>query len=371
MYNLSQFVQTEAFAIYKKKLKEGSFFPVLRDVKIKLTPRCNLRCQYCYYWRMPREEELTLEEVEALFAQLKELGCLKIHFSGGEIFLREDTLEILQRARAYKFKVCLTTNGTLLTKPIAKALVKMRVSSVAFSLDSADPKVHDRQRGVKGSFRKTLKAIAYLASANEKYQGRTRIRINMVLTRKNYAQLPSLLKLAKEMGVNELLPMPVDEKGRKKVKHRLSKKHIQDYNQNIAPAVLALRKEAGFSLDTPYVYPFGRTKKEIACAKEGKYAQGFFEKHPCHAPFLHMFIGWNGDVSICCMLQNKLSPLGNVRHNTLKEIFWGEAYQKFRELFLKERLSDCHRCDNFLRENLFLQKALEKKEETQSLLPLP
>lgn len=314
---------------------------------------------------MPHPEELTLEEYENLFAGLKDAGCLKIHFSGGEIFLRKDVMDILQSAKSFGFKICMTTNGTLITKLIAKQLVKMKISTVAFSLDSSEPKIHDRQRGVKGSFKKTLNAVKLLNAANEKYNGRTRIRINTVITRRNYTQLPELTRLATDSGACELLPMPVDEKGIKKVRHRLSKSQIKDYNKNIAPQVYEVRKAAGFSTHPSYVYPFGVSKEDLEYSKHGQYAMGYFKDNMCHAPLTHTFIGWNGDVSVCCMLQNKMKPLGNVRENTIHEIFTGETYTKFRDEFTKERLSACHRCDNFSRENEFLQKHLEGLEVQQ------
>ncbi len=314
---------------------------------------------------MPHPEELTLEEYAELFRDLKNAGCLKIHFSGGEIFLRKDIMEILQTAKTFGFKLCMTTNGTLINKFIAKQLVKLKISTVAFSLDSSEPKIHDRQRGVKGSFKKTMNAIKLLRAANMKYNGRTRIRINTVITRRNYMMLPELTQLAADTGACELLPMPVDEKGIKKVRHRLSKSQIKDYNKAIAPLVYDIRKAAGFSTHPSYVYPFGVTKEEMEYSKHGQYAMGYFKNNVCHAPFTHTFIGWNGDVSVCCMLQNKMKPLGNVREKSIYEIFTGKTYTEFRKDFMKERLSACHRCDNFSRENGFLQNHLEQEGARQ------
>lgn len=358
MYDLPSFVKTEKFILYKEGIRNGDFLPCLLDVKIKLTSRCNLTCSYCYYWRIPHPEELTFEQLISLFKELKEIGCRKIHFSGGEVFLRKDIMDILKAAKSYDFKVCITTNGTLINKNIAKEIVKLKVNSVTFSLDSPYAKLHDRQKGIKGSFNKMLKAIEYIKNANKKYNKRTKIRINTVITRKNYRMLPEIVLLAKEIGVSDILFIPVDEKKTKKIKRRLSKKQINEYNKLIAPKIFEIRKIAGFPLNFSLIYPFGKTKNDIEFSKNGQYALGYFKKNLCHAPFLHCFIDWSGNVFPCCMLQNKIPSLGNIKEKHFQEIFEGESYQNFRKSFVKERISHCHRCDNFKEENKFLNSKI-------------
>jgi radical SAM protein with 4Fe4S-binding SPASM domain len=358
MYNLISFTEKEEFYFYKNAIKNGDFIPYLLDVKIKLTSRCNLLCPYCYYWRIPGSEELTFYQLKKLFEELKEIGCRKIHFSGGEVFLREDIMEIFRNAKNLGFKVCITTNGTLINKEIAKEIVKMKINSINFTLDFPLAKLHDKQKGVKGSFKKTIKAIKYINLANKKYGKNTKIRINTVITKKNYKFLEEIILLGKELGASDVLFIPIDEKGTKKIKRRLSKRQIKEYNSLIAPKIFEIRKTAGYSLTPSSIYPFGISKEEIRLSKEGKYAGVYFERYPCHAPFLHCFIGWDGSVSPCCMLHNKIPPLGNIKNNTFKEIFYGEVYNNFRNSFLKERISHCHRCDNFKEENKFLNKKI-------------
>ena len=72
--------------------------PLLRCAKIKLTSRCNLRCEMCRYGRTRHEETLSTERWSAVLAELVSLGCQKVHFSGGEVFLRRDFLTLVGRA---------------------------------------------------------------------------------------------------------------------------------------------------------------------------------------------------------------------------------------------------------------------------------
>ena len=71
--------------------------PLLRCAKIKLTSRCNLRCVMCKYWQTTREETLASDRWREVFGELVALGCRKVHFSGGEVFLRRDFLDLVQR----------------------------------------------------------------------------------------------------------------------------------------------------------------------------------------------------------------------------------------------------------------------------------
>src|SRR6185436_9351621 len=130
----------------------------------------------------------------------------------------------------------------------------------------------------------SLKTIRMLKEESS----RMKVRVNFVVMRDNYRELPEMVRLAGELGATELLPMPVDEKGRSK--RRLSRSRIRDYNRNIAPQVRELREQYGFSTHPRLVYPFGVTDEEIAFSARGLYARGTFLRQTCLAPWLHTFL---------------------------------------------------------------------------------
>jgi len=325
-----------------------------RSAKFKLTSRCNLRCVMCKYWRGPRGEEVDTETAISVLRGLAEMGCRKVHFSGGEVLTRPDFMAVLEAAVGLGMKANFTTNGTLVTKDIARQLAKLRVNSVAVSFDGGDAKTHDRMRGVEGAFKAARKGAALVSRYARK--GMPKLRINMVLTRNNYHAAPDVLRLAHELGAVDVHPMPVDAKGQEKI--RLSKAHMRDYKANVVPEVRALREEFGFSTAADYVYPFGRSKDETNFSKQGLYARGYYDEHLCHVPWLHTFIEWSGDVYLCCMARGHTEPLGNVRETPIAEILTGERYASVRRQFMRERLEACARCDNFLAENRALHSAL-------------
>ena len=116
----------------------------LRNFRISVTDRCNLRCAYCmpeedYVW-LPREQILHFEEVSALADIFMDLGVDKIRLTGGEPLLRRD-LGALIRLLAAKPRLrdlAITTNGVLLAEQ-AGSLKEAGLGRVTVSLDTLRP----------------------------------------------------------------------------------------------------------------------------------------------------------------------------------------------------------------------------------------
>src|SRR6185312_14253948 len=90
------------------------------SLRVSVTDRCNLRCQYCmpekdYLW-LPREELLTFQEITYLVGIFTDLGVRHIHLTGGEPLLRRDLCRLIQTlAEHSQIKdLALTTNGVFL-----------------------------------------------------------------------------------------------------------------------------------------------------------------------------------------------------------------------------------------------------------------
>lgn len=325
----------------------------LRCVKIKLTSRCNLRCQMCKYWKTEQETTLSTDQWRRVLDEMAGLGCRKVHFSGGEVFLRPDFLDLVEHAAGAGMKVNMTTNGTLLTKERVDRLARARPNSISLSLDGPRPRVHDRIRGLPGSFRRTTRAIRRLRAADRP----PKIRVNFVLMRANFRHAPEMVDLARSLGAVEIHPMPVDEKG--EPRNRLSRAQIRRYNEEIAPQVLQKRREHGFSTHPDLVYPFGVSDEDLRQARDGLYARGFYAQKACLAPWLHLFVAWDGESYLCCMTNGRMESLGNVNTEGVRAVFHGERMRTVRRAFLNGKPHPaCHRCDMFLAENRKLHAAL-------------
>jgi len=113
----------------------------LRNLRLSVTDRCNLRCEYCmpekdYVW-LPREDLLHFEEISTLLDVFIELGVNHVRLTGGEPLLRRDldALVKMLAAKAGLTDLALTTNGVLLAEQV-DALKAAGLSRVTVSLDT-------------------------------------------------------------------------------------------------------------------------------------------------------------------------------------------------------------------------------------------
>ena len=116
----------------------------LRNLRISVTDRCNLRCQYCmpeeeYGW-LPRDEILQFEEIDRLVGVFTGLGVDKVRLTGVEPLLRRDLPRLVRllAARPALRDIALTTNGVLLGAE-APALRAAGLHRVTVSLDTLRP----------------------------------------------------------------------------------------------------------------------------------------------------------------------------------------------------------------------------------------
>jgi GTP 3',8-cyclase len=122
-------------------LQTDRFGRPLRNLRISVTDRCNLRCRYCmpeaeYVW-LPRSSILSFEELDRLAGIFAGLGVSKIRLTGGEPLLRHDLptlVSLLSRRHAIR-DLALTTNGVLLARE-AVALRSAGLRRVTVSLDT-------------------------------------------------------------------------------------------------------------------------------------------------------------------------------------------------------------------------------------------
>ncbi len=125
-----------------------------------VTNTCNLECIHCYADAQlgQLKNELTTEEAKKVIDDLAAFNVPVILWSGGEPLMREDLFELIEHANSYGIRSTLSTNGTMITKPMAEKIKAANVSYVGISLDG--PKeVHDHFRGQKGAFESTMKGL--------------------------------------------------------------------------------------------------------------------------------------------------------------------------------------------------------------------
>ena len=171
----------------------------LRNLRISVTDRCNLRCAYCmpeedYIW-LPKESILRFEELAALVDAFTELGVEKLRLTGGEPLLRRDLhrLVALLAAMPAIADLALTTNGLLLADQAA-ALAGAGLKRVTVSLDTLRPERY-RELTRRDGLPDTVAGIEAARAAG------LPVKINTVVLRgTNDDELPALLEFARECG---------------------------------------------------------------------------------------------------------------------------------------------------------------------------
>jgi cyclic pyranopterin phosphate synthase len=172
----------------------------LRSLRVSVTDRCNLRCQYCmpepdYAW-LPRQSILDFEEIAVLVDAFATLGVDRVRLTGGEPLLRRDLTRLvaLLAARPAIRDLALTTNGVLLAAQ-AQALRAAGLHRITVSLDTLD-RERFRQIARFDELPAVLAGIDAAASA-----GFTSLKIDSVVMRgRNDDELPALLEFGRRYG---------------------------------------------------------------------------------------------------------------------------------------------------------------------------
>ena len=128
-----------------------------RDLRISVTDRCNMRCDYCMpadvfdanHDFLPRSDLLTFEEIDEVVTSLIPHGLKKVRITGGEPLLRRNLDILIRMLSKHPLDLALTTNG-LLFPSRAVALVDAGLNRVTFSLDSLDPAIFEKITGKSG-----------------------------------------------------------------------------------------------------------------------------------------------------------------------------------------------------------------------------
>lgn len=135
-------------------------------VYFRMTPLCNLRCIICDEWRYDvhsdrhdPKKQLSTEEYKKIIDSLSEFGVERLQFGGGEPLMRKDTTDLIFYAKNKGTTTRILTNGALLSDiQVAESLAR-GIDEVWLSIDSPEPQVHDKIRGVEGTFNKVMQGI--------------------------------------------------------------------------------------------------------------------------------------------------------------------------------------------------------------------
>jgi heme d1 biosynthesis radical SAM protein NirJ len=205
MFRLTQFLQ-EVRAPSPIGPKRNPPGPV---VIWNLVRRCNLACKHCYSISADKDfpGELSTAEVHAVMDDLARFGVPVLILSGGEPLLRPDIFAIARRAKEMGFYVGLSSNGTLIGQENIGAIAGVGFDYVGVSLDGIGA-THDRFRRKPGAFDAALDGIRLCKSHGIK------VGLRFTLTQDNSGELPQLLELLDDEGLDKFYLSHLNYAGR-------------------------------------------------------------------------------------------------------------------------------------------------------------
>lgn len=317
-------------ALYRKELYKK---PELRSLFLEVTGYCNEHCRHCGSGCGDYQvhNQLTMEEICALLDQVKAdfpIEKMKLCITGGEPLLRKDFFEIMEYAHGLGFSWGMTSNGTLITKEVAKKLQQTGMRTVSISVDGLE-KTHDWFRQKDGSYKETMSGIRQLV----KIGGFSHIQITTVVHKRNIDELETMYKKFSKLGIHSWRVVNIDPIGRAAKDPELLLAH-EDYRR-----LLTFIREHRFA---------GKMSVEYGCSHflgvdlEREVRPWYFF---CNAGVYVASVMYNGDIGACLDIERRPELIfGNIRNDRLLDV-WQQGFAPYRKD--RQECEQCNHCEDY------------------------
>lgn len=274
-----------------------SFVPFPPNVHIELTNMCNLHCKICYARNMKRSRGfMGLELYKKIIDELSVYSKINLApFLHGESFLHPNFLEMIKYAKKKGIEtIAIDTNGTFLSKLSVEEILNCGIDSISISMHGATKDVYEKIMG--GSCYDIVK--------------------------KN---IEDLILKKRQLGLAKpdlSLTFVLDDMNKCEINK------IKDEWLEKVDRILIKRQ-----IDTQSRF-------------YGLNGENLIRRTPCQVLWACAIILWNGDITICCSDYNGKIRLGNAKYTTIKDVWVGQKYQRFRWLHTKGKFDNIPLCKN-------------------------
>jgi len=311
-----------------------------------VTLRCNIKCQQCAIWRMPKKDELTTEEWKRVIADLRAwIGPCRVQLAGGETFVRKDITDIIAFATQQGVLTGVVTNGTMIDRPLAEKIVASGLGYIHVSVDGITPETHDQLRGIPGLHAKTMAAVDALVEAGR--GSGMAISLATVISRKNMHELVDLVHMVDERkGLDGIIFNPlgptIDSDPEWFKKTDLWFDDLAPINR-VLDQLIELKRGGAKILNPP---------EQLEGMKKYFREPNLLLRDGCMVGITNLSITCDGDIHTCF----KMPPLGNVRQ-IMPSAAWDSP--QAREIRRKIKCCDIH-CSpgNFVYRRSLVSEAL-------------
>jgi pyrroloquinoline quinone biosynthesis protein E len=294
----------------------------------ELTHRCPLQCPYCSNPLELDRASTELDTVEWLrvLREAAALGCMQVHFSGGEPTVRRDLETLVEGAAEAGLYTNLISSGVLLDEARVARLVSAGLEHVQLSFQDSEAKTADRIAGFAGHARKLETAAQIRASGLS-------LTANFVVHRQNLGHLESMIDLALALGAQRMEIAHAQYYGWA-LRNRAALMPSREELERATETVEAARTRLAGKILIDYVVPDYYARRPKACM--GGWGRRFLNVTP------------SGKV-LPCHAAESIAGLAfeTVRDRPLAEIWTSsEAFNRFRGIaWMPEPCRSCERAE--------------------------
>lgn len=307
----------------------GKTFPILFE--IDPSNKCNHDCPWCSFskWRSENKELLCLDTMKSLLKSMKESGTKAVNWTGGgEPLMNKDTIEAIKYAKEIGLDQGIFTNGALLNESKAQVLAS-HMTWIRISLDAYDGESYEKSHGAApGSFNKTISNISYLCSISN----RATVGIGFVINEHNYKGIPIVAEIAKKSGADYIQFKPeIRRPGLKQVDPVF-------FKENVFPLIKVAEE---LTTDKFNVMVTNYRFNDVL-SPETNYGRHYKK---CYSHNFQGAIAADGKAYICDHHKGeKEYEIGDIRKNTIKEIWDSKRRAEVVEWLDSTDLSQCQIC---------------------------
>jgi radical SAM protein with 4Fe4S-binding SPASM domain len=293
-------------------------------LQIETSSICNFRCASCPL-AMPEydrpEKHLSVEEVRRVLDAFPTVK--KIELQGiGEVFLNPCILDIVRTAVERDIQVHTFSNASKVDRETAYATVRSGLALVNFSMDGSDePTFRKLRKG--GTLKRYKRCVTNLVEARSALGSKTPvIGVMTVLSKRNVRQIPRMLAIAEELGVDTIVFTKINAAANPEIEEILLGDEERDWIRSLPPY---------------------HGKVEVVWAYDEWTTQ---QRMDCYWPRHMSYVTAEGDVTPCCNFYDARElSFGNVFREDGESIWNGERYREFRRRLMAGDLHDrCKKC---------------------------
>ncbi|MFX0092338.1 MAG: radical SAM protein [Candidatus Hodarchaeota archaeon] len=303
----------------------------LETLYIPVTIFCNLNCVHCNIWKTRLPSEVSLEKRCEFISYIGKVSPdTQVALTGGEPFTRPDILyKLLSTSKRTSLPTLVTTNGTLVTRELAEKAVREGLQTIFISLDSHLPEIHDRIKGVPGTFDKAVQAIKHFQKVKKDLNTNLKIGINAILGSWNMESLDKLVEYFQDELKIEVITFNPLQSVEPSHESLLDNPHFPSFPQvkigiNMLKTLRFRSSSVSLSLD------------DLEAFQQYFFSPIVLEKPVCESAERNLVVGFNGDVSLCTM--GLFQPIGNIITDSFETILAGRNNKT-----LLEKMANCKR----------------------------